>query len=66
MEADKIPKFSSKDEEINFWKALYVKYKAKYVALCFVVRCNTYTLLTVDCGVLIRSCQLGRKQLHLA
>ncbi|XP_019743366.1 nuclear distribution protein nudE-like 1-B [Hippocampus comes] len=30
MEADKIPKFSSKDEEINFWKALYVKYKANY------------------------------------
>ncbi|XP_061666496.1 nuclear distribution protein nudE-like 1-B isoform X2 [Syngnathoides biaculeatus] len=30
METDKIPKFSSKDEEINFWKALYVKYKANY------------------------------------
>ncbi|XP_077360058.1 nuclear distribution protein nudE-like 1-A isoform X2 [Festucalex cinctus] len=30
MEADKIPKFSSKDEEINFWKALYVKYKTNY------------------------------------
>ncbi|XP_037133286.1 nuclear distribution protein nudE-like 1-A isoform X1 [Syngnathus acus] len=30
MEADKIPKFSSKDEEINFWKALFVKYKANY------------------------------------
>ncbi|XP_077594997.1 nuclear distribution protein nudE-like 1-A [Stigmatopora nigra] len=30
MEADKIPKFSSKDEEIHFWKTLYVKYKANY------------------------------------
>ncbi|XP_077406870.1 nuclear distribution protein nudE-like 1-A [Vanacampus margaritifer] len=30
MEADKIPKFSSKDEEINYWKALYVKYKTTY------------------------------------
>ncbi|XP_061561347.1 nuclear distribution protein nudE-like 1-B isoform X3 [Phycodurus eques] len=30
METDKIPKFSSKDEEINFWKALYVKYKTNY------------------------------------
>ncbi|XP_061732030.1 nuclear distribution protein nudE-like 1-B [Nerophis ophidion] len=27
METDKIPKFSSKDEEIHFWKALYLKYK---------------------------------------
>ncbi|XP_054624225.1 nuclear distribution protein nudE-like 1-B [Dunckerocampus dactyliophorus] len=27
METDKIPKFASKDEEINFWKALYLKYK---------------------------------------
>ncbi|KAF7664057.1 hypothetical protein LDENG_00191040 [Lucifuga dentata] len=27
MEADIIPKFSSKDEEINFWKALSLKYK---------------------------------------
>ncbi|XP_061612172.1 nuclear distribution protein nudE-like 1-A isoform X3 [Phyllopteryx taeniolatus] len=30
METDKIPKFSSKDEEINFWKALYIKYKTNY------------------------------------
>ncbi|XP_061782897.1 nuclear distribution protein nudE-like 1-B [Nerophis lumbriciformis] len=27
METDKIPKFSSKDEEIHFWKNLYLKYK---------------------------------------
>ncbi|KAK5851230.1 hypothetical protein PBY51_002039 [Eleginops maclovinus] len=27
METDMIPKFSSKDEEINFWKALSLKYK---------------------------------------
>ncbi|XP_028989079.1 nuclear distribution protein nudE-like 1-A isoform X2 [Betta splendens] len=27
MEVDATPKFSSKDEEINFWKSLYLKYK---------------------------------------
>ncbi|XP_035605272.1 nuclear distribution protein nudE-like 1-A isoform X2 [Oncorhynchus keta] len=27
MDTDMIPKFSSKDEEINFWKALSLKYK---------------------------------------
>uniref|UniRef100_A0A8D3ACI9 NudE neurodevelopment protein 1-like 1a n=1 Tax=Scophthalmus maximus TaxID=52904 RepID=A0A8D3ACI9_SCOMX len=27
METDMIPKFSSKDEEINFWKSLSLKYK---------------------------------------
>ncbi|XP_041830751.1 nuclear distribution protein nudE-like 1-B [Melanotaenia boesemani] len=27
MEMDMIPKFSSKDEEIDFWKALSFKYK---------------------------------------
>lgn len=27
METDMIPKFSSKDEEIDFWKTLSLKYK---------------------------------------
>lgn len=31
METDMIPKFSSKDEEIDFWKALSLKYKKRYV-----------------------------------
>lgn len=31
METDMIPKFSSKDEEIDFWKALSLKYKTRYV-----------------------------------
>lgn len=31
METDMIPKFSSKDEEIDFWKALSLKYKNRYV-----------------------------------
>uniref|UniRef100_A0A3B4ZIW3 Nuclear distribution protein nudE-like 1-A n=1 Tax=Stegastes partitus TaxID=144197 RepID=A0A3B4ZIW3_9TELE len=31
MEMDMIPKFSSKDEEIDFWKALSLKYKNGYV-----------------------------------
>ncbi|XP_074519753.1 nuclear distribution protein nudE-like 1-A isoform X2 [Halichoeres trimaculatus] len=30
METDMIPKFSSKDEEIDFWKALSLKYKKGY------------------------------------
>lgn len=33
MEMDMIPKFSSKDEEIDFWKALSLKYKKGYVTL---------------------------------
>lgn len=35
MEADMIPKFSSKDEEIDFWKALSLKYKTRYVIILF-------------------------------
>eukprot|EP00064_Thunnus_orientalis_P009775 superscaffoldBa00001265_g9801 len=31
METDMIPKFSSKDEEIDFWKALSLKYKTSFV-----------------------------------
>lgn len=31
MEMDMIPKFSSKDEEIDFWKALSLKYKNRFV-----------------------------------
>lgn len=31
METDMTPKFSSKDEEIDFWKALSLKYKNRYV-----------------------------------
>lgn len=30
MDANMIPKFSSKDEEIDFWKALSLKYKKSY------------------------------------
>ncbi|KAM6951619.1 nuclear distribution protein nudE-like 1-A isoform 2-T2 [Aplochiton taeniatus] len=30
METDMAPKFSSKDEEIDFWKALSLKYKTSY------------------------------------
>ncbi|TWW82111.1 nuclear distribution protein nudE-like 1-A [Takifugu flavidus] len=30
MEADMTPKFSSKDEEIDFWKALSLKYKTSF------------------------------------
>ncbi|KAM3859513.1 nuclear distribution protein nudE-like 1-A isoform 1-T1 [Diretmus argenteus] len=30
METDMIPKFSSKDEEIDFWKGLSLKYKESY------------------------------------
>lgn len=33
MEVDATPKFSSKDEEINFWKSLYLKYKKRYSML---------------------------------
>lgn len=35
MEAEMIPKFSSKDEEIDFWKALSLKYKTRYVIILF-------------------------------
>ncbi|KAM4624194.1 nuclear distribution protein nudE-like 1-A isoform 2-T2 [Polymixia lowei] len=30
METDMLPKFSSKDEEVDFWKALALKYKKSY------------------------------------
>lgn len=29
MDANMIPKFTSKDEEIDFWKALSLKYKKR-------------------------------------
>ena len=33
METEMIPKFPSKDEEINYWKLLSLKYKERYVEL---------------------------------
>lgn len=31
MDANMMPKFSSKDEEIEYWKALSLKYKNRWV-----------------------------------
>ncbi|TNN40601.1 Nuclear distribution protein nudE-like 1-B [Liparis tanakae] len=37
METDMTPKFSSKDEEIDFWKTLSLKYKER-PSECFICR----------------------------
>lgn len=34
MDTHMIPKFASKDEEIDYWKALSVKYKNRWVTSC--------------------------------
>lgn len=31
MDTNMMPKFSSKDEEIEYWKALSLKYKTRWV-----------------------------------
>ena len=37
MDTEMIPKFTSKDEEISYWKLLSLKYKKRYVCVCVCV-----------------------------
>ena len=49
MDTEMIPKFTSKDEEINYWKLLSLKYKKRYVCVCVCV----LIVLKTSCFLLV-------------
>lgn len=56
MEMDMTPKFSSKDEEIDFWKSLSLKYKNRYEnALARIVDTLFFFLLRLSCEIIVYS-----------